>query len=169
VNTLAAIIAAAIALPNGNAPAHIRAQEPGYVEHTADMIASAAEVAHVPVLLFAALVVSESALNRDAVSFDGTSLGLAQLNKRGPWYRMWQRACYATPSQCQYAGLVAGATALSDAMRRCVRARDCAVARYRGAWPRVRPIDRRVVLMAQRFAAQMKRKQVLVSWKAGPV
>lgn len=163
---IAFIVAAAIALPNGAPPKHIREQPPEQLEQDVSMAVDAARMAHVPELLYLALITGESAWNERAVSPNGTSVWLPQLNRFGHWYRVWQDACRTAPSQCRFAGFSAGAYALGDALRRCMRDRACAVAKYRGART-VRPRDRAVVRLAQRFAFRMRQAPGLVAWEGG--
>lgn len=164
------ILLAHLVTPRGNPLPHLREQPASYLRDVAADIERASDAVGVPRALFAALIIAESNVNRDAISFNGTSLGLAQLNVRGPWYRMWQRACHAVPSECQYSGLVAGAYALRGAIIKCRGDRRCATSVYRfGHIVKPRPQDVRVVLLAQRIAAQLKRKPTLVAWRVGPL
>ena len=148
--TLLQAVTLLLALPSGLPPAHIRNAEPGYLEARVAETEQAAHVAGVEVALLAALLVHESAFDRDAVSFDSTSLGVAQLNKRGPWYRQWQSACRADMEHCQYAGILIGAQVLKRALVKCRGAYRCAVAMYRhGHVVKPRKIDTRVVVVAK--------------------
>lgn len=154
--SLLAIVSLLIALPSGQLPAYAR--EPGYLDaHVANTV-HVAKVVGLPVARLAALYVAESHYNQHAVSFNGTSVGLPQINVRSRWYRQWQAACRAVPSHCQWSGQLIGARVLKTGIVLC-RSFQGGVGWYRTGRCVIRKRDRDVVRLAQTIAWRLRMKE----------
>lgn len=159
-----------VSLPSGALPKHVRdLGGHAWISNVATWMESAADAENVPLPLLAALILSESQLDPNAVS-SARAAGLGQLNPKTPLGREWLAACrlLRDADECAEANVRIAARALSAALVRCKGDRRCAVARYRGAWPRVRPRDVHVVLTAQKIARRI-RPVSLVACEGGSI
>jgi soluble lytic murein transglycosylase-like protein len=159
---LALALAALLALPTGHLPRHVSdLGGAAYVAHVATWIESAAHDEGIAPAYLAALLVAESGLDPNAVS-SARAFGLGQINPRTTLGRELVAACRLVndADDCAELNVRTSARMLKAALVRCRGDRRCAVARYRGAWPNIRPRDVAVVRLAQKIAFRM-------SWEGG--
>jgi soluble lytic murein transglycosylase-like protein len=159
-STLAIVLAAVLALPNGALPRHIR-QLGGthWLAHVAAWSESAARAEALPPAYLLALLIAESGLNPNAVSSVG-AFGLGQIHPRTPLGRELRAACRlsADADECAEMGVRVAARALRYALVRCRGDRRCATAFYRhGHIVQPRPRDVAVVLLSHKIAFRMRR------------
>jgi hypothetical protein len=119
--------------PHG-AVLHQRIQRLGgarYLAGVSEHIDLAANLAGVPVEVYAALVREESSFDPSTVSPVGAA-GLAQLMPGTVHFREWRRVCELTPRDCRAAGLIIGARHLARMYEICGADWELAISRYRG-------------------------------------
>lgn len=156
--SLAVVLSVLLTLPSGHLPRHVR-QLGGdrWLAHVAAWTESAAHAEGLQPAYLAALLIGESRLDPNALS-RSRCFGLGQLNPRTPLGRELIAACRLAvdADECAEMGVRVAARALKAALVRCRGDRRCATARYRGAWPRIRPRDVEVVLLAQTIAWRVR-------------
>jgi hypothetical protein len=158
---LAAAIAAQLAfvLPNGETTYYAKLRSLGADAHVQSVAADVDDVSKrlgvAPSDMGALLIGENPALDPEAVSFNGTSVGMFQTNRAGRYWRAWRAACRAVPSNCRWSSALVGAYAWRDALNTC-GSKARAVKFYRsGKCSGVRERDRAVVRMAARIRAHM--------------